>query len=317
MDELIRTRKEVLTMLPARRIPVVVASVALLVTALTGCARNEQAGSQPSAPAPATSAPASPAPSSTPAAPPTTPAPTGLVWPIGVRSLAALPSAPAQPAVLKTISTGRHGSYERLVLTFTGAYQAVTVKYVPVVRADPSDAAVTLAGRAYLQITVHGAVARWGEPAHPYAGPTTVTPGYPTLRQARISGDFEAVLSLGVGVSRTAGFQVMRLRSPDRLVIDVATAPNWRMWPDDNLTQARAVQAAYELGHQSWRGEAKAVLSSYALSVYGWSAPVITATGHNTYRLALTGSPDAVTVQVVWPFATTAAHGICEVANTR
>src|SRR5690242_17208586 len=121
-------------MLPARRFPVVVASVALLVTALTDCARNQQAGSQPSAPAsstPPTSAPASPSPT-TPATP-TTPAPAGLVWPIGVRNLTAPSTLPIEPAVLKAISTGRHDAYERLVLTFTGAYGAVTVKYVPVV----------------------------------------------------------------------------------------------------------------------------------------------------------------------------------------
>ncbi len=306
-------------MLPARRLPVVVASVALLVTTLTGCARNHQAGSQPGAPAssPPVSAPATPGP----ATPTTTPAPTGqptgLVWPIGVRNATALPNPPARAPVLKAISTGRHGSYDRLVLTFTGAYGTATVKYVPVVRADPSDAVVPLAGHAYLQITVNAAVARWGDPAYPYLGPTTVTPGYTTLQQAKLSGDYEAVLSLGVGLNRTAGFQAMRLRSPDRLVIDVATAPGWRMWPDDNLTQARTVQTAYELGHQSWRGDAKAVLSAYASTVYGWTEAAVTATGRNTYRLTHTGSADVVTVRVAWPFATATVHGICEVADTR
>lgn len=308
-------------MSPTRRLAVVAASAALLVTALTGCAaRNHQAGSQPNAPAssPPTSAPATPPPT-TPA--PTAPAPTGppagLVWPVDVRQVAALPNLPSEPTVLKAISTGRHDSYDRLVLTFTGAYGAATVSYVPVVRADASDAVVPLTGRAYLQIVVHGAVARWADPAHPYSGPNTVTPGYTTLRQATISGDYEAVLSLGVGLSRTAGFQVMRLRSPDRLVIDVAKTPAWRMWPDDNLTQARTVQSAYGLGHQSWRGDAKAVLAAYALAVYGWSQPVIIASGRSTYRLAAPGSADSVTVRVAWPFATATAHGICEVADTR
>jgi hypothetical protein len=308
-------------MLPTRRLAVVVASAALLVTPLTGCAaRNHQAGSQPNAPAssPPTSAPATPTPT-TPS--PTTPAPTGhpvgLVWPIEVRTLAAQPNPPAEPAVLKAISTGRHDSYERLVLTFTGAYGTATVHYVPIVRADASDAVVPLTGRAYLQIAVHGAVARWADPAHPYTGPNTVTPAYTTLRQAKISGDYEAVLSFGVGLSRVAGFQVMRMRSPDRLVIDVAKTPAWRMWPDDNLTQARTVQTAYGLGHQSWRGDANAVLAAYASAVYGWTKTVVTATGHNTYRLAVPGSADFVTVRVAWPFATATAHGICEVTDTR
>jgi len=71
------------------------------------------------------------------------------------------------------------------------------------------------------------------------------------------------------------------------------------------------------LGHQSWRGDANAVLAAYASAVYGWSKPVITAAGHSTYRLAARGSAESVTVRVAWPFATATSHGICEVADTR
>jgi hypothetical protein len=148
----------------------------------------------------------------------------GPVWPIEPRTIPAV--AGRGPSVLKEIRTGQHGSYERLVLEFTAPYGAAKVRYVPVVRQDPSDQLVPLQGRSFLEIVIHGAVARYAAtPITPYAGPSTLTPGYSTLRQVSISGDFEAVLSFGVGLSRTAGFRVQRLTAPDRLVLDVAELP--------------------------------------------------------------------------------------------
>ena len=225
--------------------------------------------------------------------------------------------------MLKDIHVGQHGSYERLVLQFTAPYGAVNVRYVPVVREDASDRVVPLQGRAFLEIVIHGAAARYAAtPITPYAGPSTLTPGYPTLRQVSISGDFEAVLSFGVGLSRTAGFRVQRLTAPDRLVLDVAEPPAWRMWPEASLAEARAEQAAVNQGHQPWRGSPKSVAQVYALSVYGWNylsggldiTPVPGEPSY-TFRLAAKGSSDNVTVRAVRVFD--GANSIVEIADTR
>jgi hypothetical protein len=223
--------------------------------------------------------------------------------------------------VLKAIRTGRHGSYERLVLEFTAPYGMAKVRYVPVVRADPSYKIVPLQGRSFLEVVVHGAVAQWqASPITPYSGPSTVTPGYPTIKQVSISGDFEAVLSFGIGLSRTAGFRVARLSSPDRLVVDVAETPAWRMWPEDSLAAARDTQAAFDQGHQPWRGSPQSVAEVYGIAVYGWRSPVVTlvpGTTADTYRVAQKGSPDYVTVRGVRPFAATSKNSIAEIADTR
>ena len=221
--------------------------------------------------------------------------------------------------MLKTIRTAQHGSYERLVLEFTAPYGMAKVRYVPVVRADPSDKVVPLEGRSFLEIVVHGAVAHWqATPITPYAGPSTVTPGYPTLKQVSISGDFEAVLSFGVGLSRTAGFRVERLQAPDRLVVDIAELPAWRMWPEESLTAARAMQAAFDQGHQPWRASPREVAALYGRAVYEWSSPVATPiAGTSTYLLTQKGSSDHVTVRVVRPFAATNTNSIAEIADTR
>ncbi len=305
--------------------------VALAVLALTGavaCGGTSHPGASSPAARPSTAAPSqtsSTAPSATPPAA-TSPVPgtpslvTGPVWPIEPRTIAAVASRGT--AVLRQIRTGQHGSFERLVLEFTAPYGAVKVGYVAVVRQDPSNRIVPLQGHSFLQIVVHAAVARYAATKiTPYQGPSTLTPGYPTLRQVSISGDFEAVLSVGVGLSRTAGFRVQRLTAPDRLVLDIAETPAWRMWPEDSLAQAHAEQAAVNQGHQPWRGSPKEVAQVYALSVYGWNyllgnlniTRVPNAPAY-TYRLAAKGSSDYVTIRAVraFPGAT-----IVEIASTR
>jgi hypothetical protein len=277
-----------------------------------------------SAPSPSTSsgsatatAPAPSPPTLSPTAPPSNTAAVGPIWPIEPRTVPA--SSGQGAAVLTAIRTGQHGSYERLTLEFTSAYGEADVRYVPVVHADPSDKVVPLQGMSFLQVVVHGAVAHWpATPIRAYGGPSTVTPGYPTLKQVSISGDFEAVLSFGVGLERTAGFQVTRLRSPDRLVVDIAERPPWQMWPDDSLAMAREVQAGSYQGHMPWRNSGASVAWSYALAVYGWNNPVVTRVpGTDAYRLTHQGSPDHVTVRAVAQFPTTSKNSIFEIVDTR
>jgi hypothetical protein len=220
--------------------------------------------------------------------------------------------------VLTSIRTGRHSSYERLTLEFTSSYGEANVRYVPVVQADPSDKVVPLQGLSFLQVVIHGAVAHWpAAQSTPYTGPSTVTPGYPTLKQVSISGDFEAVLSFGVGLGRTAGFQVTRLRSPDRLVVDVAESPAWQMWPDDSLATARGAQTSFDQGHMPWRSNGESVAWSYAFAVYEWNNPVVTQVpGTDAYRLTQQGSPDHISVRAVREFPT-ARYSIFEIADAR
>jgi hypothetical protein len=50
---------------------------------------------------------------------------------------------------------------------------------------------------------------------------TTITPGFPTLKQVKIAGDFERVLSFGIGVDHRTGFRVLPLTNPSRVAIDL------------------------------------------------------------------------------------------------
>ena len=242
----------------------------------------------------------------------------GPVWPIEPRTVATAASGAGVP-VLTAIRTGRHGSYERLTFEFTSPYGRADVRYVPIVHADASGKVVPLQGSSFLQVVVHGAVAHWSAtPITAYTGPSMVTPNYPRLKQVCISGDFEAVLSFGIGLDRTAGFQVTRLGSPDRLVVDVAESPAWRMWPDDSLATARSTQASFDQGHMSWRGSRQDVAMSYACVVYGWNNPqLMPVPGTDTYRVTHQGSADHISVRAVPEFPTTGKASIYEIADTR
>jgi hypothetical protein len=57
-------------------------------------------------------------------------------------------------------------------------------------------------------------------PSHSTIG--TITPRLPMLRQLKPAGDFEAVLSFGVGLASRSGYRAFTLTGPARLVIDAA-----------------------------------------------------------------------------------------------
>lgn len=304
-----------------RHVRLMLSSVAILTLALTGSAcakRGSQQGSLPS-PDPTVTASESqtpiPSPSSSASTAPA--AANGPVWPLEPRSVGHGPSA--QIPVLKAIRTGRHETYDRVVFEFSRLFGLATVRYVPLVHADPSDLIVALRGNAFLEVTVQGAYARWGQqpPVYTdaYTGPDSVTPGYPTLKQVTLSGDFEAVVSFGIGLDRTAGFQVTRLTKPDRLVIDVAHTPAWQMWPDSSLSQARQVQAQFDSGQVPWRSS---VVAYYATQVYGWNDPVISRIpGTDEYWVSAQQSTERIRVRQVWPFAGTRRTSIAEIADVR
>src|SRR3954454_24798532 len=50
----------------------------------------------------------------------------------------------------------------------------------------------------------------------------TTTPLCPNLRQVKLAGDFEGVVTFGFGLKRKTGFRVFRLSDPTRVVVDVA-----------------------------------------------------------------------------------------------
>jgi hypothetical protein len=265
-----------------------------VVVAAAGCAQPPgpppaavaRAGPAPAGPTPVAVDPG-PAPAPPPMAPPVAPpAPPAPSAPSAAR-------APAPAGLLQAIRTGRHPGYDRLVLEFGGTRPpAHQLRYVDRVTRDPSDLPVALRGKAFLYLVFHGATLdtspRESDPANArrYTGPQRVTPNLPLLKDVAVAGDFEAVLSFGIGLARPAGLRVQTLTAPARLVVDVwYTAPRAPQWPDTTLAQARAAQCAADAGHQPWRCAAASVVAAYASAVLHWPGASVEAIGPQVYQI--------------------------------
>jgi hypothetical protein len=86
--------------------------------------------------------------------------------------------------------------------------------------ADPSGRAVRLLGTKRIRVGV--SLARGHTSGGTNLLPAALTPRCPNLRQVKVAGDFEGVVSFGLGLRRKAGFRVFRLSGPTRVVVDVA-----------------------------------------------------------------------------------------------
>lgn len=119
-----------------------------------------------------------------------------------------------QVTQLWNVRTGNNGTFDRIVFDERVSASGYSVRYVSRVVADPSGQPVALKGRYFLRVVISGATTT-------SAMPTVVTPGLPEVAQIRKAGEFEQVVSYGIGLNRSRGFRVFRLSSPTRLVIDV------------------------------------------------------------------------------------------------
>jgi hypothetical protein len=198
---------------------------------------------------------------------------------------AASPSADDAPAgLLQEVRTASHADHDRLVFQFHGASapRAHLDGYVEQVTEDPSDRPVALAGQAFLRVVFTGArldtAPIESDPAkvRRYTGPRRLTPGLPLLKELAVAGDFEAVLSWGVGLDRPAAITVQALTGPARVVIDFWYAPPRQLvWPDRTFADAAQVQSAVDAGHEPWRLNPGQVVQRYAEQVLGWQAPAV------------------------------------------
>jgi hypothetical protein len=122
--------------------------------------------------------------------------------------------------VVTDVRTATHPEcgYDRLVLDITGPLPSYKVSSVAQVTADPSGNPITLPGRQYLLITLQPAQ------AHDSSGRSTVTrsvqaPGYRVLKGYALTGDFEGVFSVALGLDGPASVRIGEL--PGHWYIDV------------------------------------------------------------------------------------------------
>lgn len=173
-------------------------------------------GVAPSAIAPSAIAPSAIAPSTTPSGAGSATVKPWTTGPVIVTRDVPVPPVPVLTGI-RSAAHQREG-YDRIVFDFSGPLPGFDIRYVDRVTADPSDLPVDVPGRRFLRIVFTPAQAHTG------TGQSTVAQrvrfDHPMLRGYALAGDFEAVLTIGVGVDDVVGFRVGQL--PGRIYLDVA-----------------------------------------------------------------------------------------------
>src|SRR6202030_3050924 len=126
-------------------------------------------------------------------------------------------------ATVSDIKIAHHNGYDRLVIGFATAntmpeYQLTQQATSTFVR-DASGQRVTLDGSAGIRAVLRNADITTGVP-------TDFKPQLPAIREVAQIGNFERVVSYGVGLATSACYRVLELSGPTRLVIDVQTPPD-------------------------------------------------------------------------------------------
>jgi hypothetical protein len=207
-----------------KRLPIVIMIASVIAVAgLSGCGRDGPSTQPPAPSSPST--PGGPAtPGESPSAQPTTqaPGPGTPTWTSGPTVVNRTVAVPPVPRLLGIRSAAHPEGYDRVTFDFQQTLPGYEVRYVDEVIADGSGEPVDVPGRRFLQITFRPAQ------AHDDSGTQSVTPrsktlNYPMLEAYAITGDFEGVLTVVLGLDDVVGYRVGELPGqPGRIYIDVA-----------------------------------------------------------------------------------------------
>lgn len=126
-------------------------------------------------------------------------------------------------STLVAIRAAAHGegspAYDRVVFEFSGPVPLINVGYVAQLVHDGSGLPVPITGRAVVAVRMEGAQ------AHNNAGtptaPTRVALRLPNIKEVASGGDFEGIVTYGIGVDHKAELRVITLTQPSRVVVDV------------------------------------------------------------------------------------------------
>lgn len=175
-----------------------------------------------------------------------------------------------------------------MAFEFSGGLPAYAASVVKTVYSDTKGDVVPLAGQVLLRVVFRGATTWCPESAaRTYAGPHVLTPYYPRLLVVSTAGDFEQVLSFGMGLAAPGPYRMYALTGPDRVVLDVSHVALGRfpgIWDITNWQQYWKSQYAWDNGHQPW-------LSNPAMVVEAWSrsrwhtTPVVRQVGAGTFQV--------------------------------
>jgi hypothetical protein len=136
--------------------------------------------------------------------------------------VAATPASATSTPVLTGIRTGQNVGFDRVVLDLSGPAPTVSYQKVDELIEDPSGQIAWLTGEHFIAVRVSPAAAHNDAGVSTYTGPTKFrTRNLRNVMAVAVTGDFEGVLSVGLGTRSDTWVRVFTLTGPTRVVIDV------------------------------------------------------------------------------------------------
>jgi hypothetical protein len=138
--------------------------------------------------------------------------------------VSAVPAQSAEPRipVLTNIRTATHPAFDRIVLDLSGPRPQVSSRFVNELTRDGSGEVERLTGVSLAETHATPAQAH-DDAGHPsYLGPREFrTHNLANVMAIATTGDYEGVLSVGIGMRKQTWIKAFTLSSPTRVVIDV------------------------------------------------------------------------------------------------
>lgn len=146
----------------------------------------------------------------------------GAAVPAASAASAGSAASMTQTPVLTGIRSGRHADFDRVVLDLSGHRPEFFIRSVDQLYYDGSGLPVSLPGAYFLEVRLAPAAAHDDNGNPTYTGPRQFgTPALTNVQAVAITGDYEAYLTVGLGMRRDSWHRVFLLDAPTRVVIDV------------------------------------------------------------------------------------------------
>lgn len=137
-------------------------------------------------------------------------------------STAFIGNQPPLSAYIDAVRTGAHTGYDRVTIELQNG-QPASIKLQPQTGTsftrDGIGDTVNLAGNDGLLVSMFSADAHTA-----YSGPRDIKTGFTGLLEARVVGDYEGYVHIGLGLAKPACYSAFILTNPARLVIDIQTS---------------------------------------------------------------------------------------------
>lgn len=115
-----------------------------------------------------------------------------------------------------------HDGFDRVVIDLKGDLPGYSVRWVSELVQDGSGDPIDAKGGAYLQVSMNPAIAHSDSGSPTWVGGPIFQADLGNVRNVVKTGDFEAVVGVGIVLDHRAAFRVTEQKSPNRLVVDVA-----------------------------------------------------------------------------------------------